>query len=96
MKIYAGNHPDTIQGWEVIARLEDENGLLWFVYRKPQDHSDEWITYKIVAEAKAFKKANYWLARNRVTGQIGFARDFAMMRSHRPLLHKSVERVLAA
>lgn len=88
---YPGNHPQDGEGWEAFGQVEDCEGCWFALYRKAQGHSPDWITYKIVAVGVAPRKANYWLVRNRRTGQIGFARDFASMRANRPHLHGEVE-----
>jgi hypothetical protein len=87
---YVGNPPDIGNGWEMIGRIEAD-GEKWIMFRQAQDHSPNWANYKIVADGVVEKKANYWLARNDQTGQIGFSRDFAMMREYRPALHQIVE-----
>jgi len=94
MKTYKGNHPGADEGWEMFKRLKDSDGVEWALYRKSQAHTEDWFTYKISAIGRATRKANYWLARNSKTGQIGFNRDFAMMREHRPALHQMVESVI--
>lgn len=88
MKMYAGRIPD--EQWSQVGQCSDD-GVEWRVFSKPQDHSDEWLTYKIVANGRASGKANYWLARNNRTGQIGFARDYAIMQMNRPNLFRQVE-----
>ena len=90
-KMYAGRIPD--KQWSQIGTATD-NGLEWCVYSKGQDHSEEWLTYKIVANGRARGKANYWLARNTRTGRIGFARDYAIMQMDRPNLFTQVEGML--
>ena len=89
---YRGNAPDPDLGWVMIRKIGigDE---LWMIFRQAQAHSPDWANYKIVSTGLVKRKANYWLARNDATGQIGFSRDFAMMREHRPRLHTMVERV---
>jgi len=87
-KMYAGRIPD--EQWNQIGQCDDE-GVEWRVYSKAQDHSDDWMTYKIVANGRAQGKANYWLARNNKTAQIGFARDYFLMSNSRPNLFKQVE-----
>jgi hypothetical protein len=66
---------------------------MWLVFKKDQDHSDEWATYKICANGKAKGKGNYWAVRKN-TGQIGYARDMAQMREYRPKLHAFVEKIM--
>jgi hypothetical protein len=72
----------------------EDDGTEWCVFIKPQNHSDEWFTVKIVANGRAPYKANYWLVTNINTGQIGYARDYAVMRENRPSLHDYVELIL--
>ena len=66
----------------------------WLVFSKSQEHTPDWRTYKIVANGRAANKANYWTARNKMTGQIGFARDYIRMRETRPQLHAQVEAII--
>lgn len=91
-KTYAGKIPDSNEGWEMVGRIEQDGE--WLVFKKRQAHSSDWATYKVVANGKAINKANYWLARNDSTGQIGFARDFVLLREHRPKVHKYVEQIV--
>lgn len=93
-RIYTGKIPDASDGWEHIAKLVCDEGISWMVFEKAQEHSQDWCTYKVIAESGAPRKASYWLVRNVETRQIGFARDYAIMRSTRPSLHVKVERVL--
>lgn len=85
-KLYQGKKPDKSKGWKQIGTFVDLSDIEWFVYEQKQNHSDEWLTYKIVANGKAINKANYWLARNSKTKAVGFARDMATMKEHRPEL----------
>ena len=89
-KKYAGNPPGVDEGWSQVGQCAAD-GVEWCVYAKPQDHSDEWITYKIVANGRAVTKANYWMAKNSKTGQIGFARDYYLLRTNRPKLFEQVD-----
>ena len=50
---------------------------------------------KICANGKAESKANYWAVRKN-TGQLGFIKDMAIMRAHRPGLHAAVEEIMEA
>ena len=65
----------------------------WLVFSKSQQHTPDWMTFKIVANGRARNKANYWLARNIRTGQIGYCRDYVYMRDNRPELHEQVEEI---
>lgn len=94
-KMYEGKPPIGEDGWMMRARLANQGGVDWGVFVKRQGHSDDWVTCKIAAFGKAEGKANYWLAKNVRTGQIGFARDYAIMRENRPQLHGLVEMVLS-
>lgn len=60
----------------------------------PQEHSNEWATYKICSVGRAPKKANYWTALNEVTGQIGFTKDIASMRENRKGLYAKVTGIM--
>jgi hypothetical protein len=64
------------------------------VFGKPQKHTPDWLTYKIVANGRAANKANYWLVRNASTGRIGFSRDYIYMRCSRPELYEQVDAIL--
>ena len=93
MKTYQGTAPSTSGGWESIANIH-ESGVLWTVFVKKQNHSDEWLTYKIAANNRVERKANYWLAYNKETGQIGFGRDYILMQQNRPELKKQFDKIL--
>jgi hypothetical protein len=93
-KMYLGQIPSLADGWEKIGECLDDDRVKWLVFKKPQEHSDEWITYKVVADGRAINKANYWLARNDATGQIGFARDYAFMSEKRPKLREEVDQII--
>lgn len=94
-KMYAGKVPSSDEAWKHIQTVLDPSDQTnWMVFSKAQEHTADWITYKIVAKGRAQNKANYWLVRNSTTGQIGFARDFAIMRETRPSLHAQVESIL--
>ena len=90
-KMYAGKVPELSEGWIKIKTIKDTDLLEWFVFSKAQDHTPDWATYKIIANGRAKNKANYWLARNNKTGQIGFARDYVFLREHRPMIHAKIE-----
>lgn len=92
-KMYAGKIPEQELGWMQIGVCKDSDAVEWIVFRRAQDHTPDWATYKIVANGRANAKANYWLARNDKTGQIGFARDYVFMRNNRPELHAQVEAI---
>ena len=95
MKTYIGKEPNTDDGeWTKIgfAKLE---GLNWGVFMKEQCHSDEWVTFKVCADGRAKMKANYWVTKNLKTGQIGYPRDWAIMKDTRPNLHEDVERIIS-
>jgi hypothetical protein len=94
MKTYAGNHPDLESEWAQLSYEIKDEGFDWAVYEKEQEHSQEWRYYKIAAVGRVPMKANYWFAKNLVTGQIGYSRDIAMMRATRSGLHAKVERAL--
>jgi hypothetical protein len=90
MKSYWGKVPEADDGWKMVESVVSE-GTRWMVFEQPQAHTDEWFNYKIVADGKVQRKANYWLARSKRTGQIGFTRDYALLREHRPEVHAKVE-----
>lgn len=84
---YKGNPPG--DGWDHIGTIEAD-GSQWLIFSKPQ-RNQEWVFYKIVANGAVNKKANYWVTRNIITGQLAFNRDIAVMREHRPELHQKIE-----
>ena len=90
---FDGRIPDVNNGWHQIGECVDGDQVQWIVFERKQDHTDDWMTYKIVANGRARHKANYWLAKNIKTGQIGFARDYVYMRENRPELHAQVEAI---
>lgn len=92
-KMYMGNMPDISEGWDEMAKCRDKDSVEWMLFRKKQDHNQDWWTIKIVANGRASSKANYWLAINVKTGEIGFARDYVYMRENRPELHAQVEAI---
>ena len=94
VKMYRGNQPSLDDGWRRVGECLDEDDVVWCVFARGQDHSPDWLTFKISANGRAHTKANYWLVKNISTGQIGFARDFAIMRSNRPTLHEQVESII--
>lgn len=99
MKTYAGK-PELLfeaDDWKNCGCLVDkENGdTEWFVFFKHQKHNHDWITYKVVANGRVPRKANYWFARNKKTGQLGFAKDLASMSEHRPNLHSNIMRIIS-
>ena len=89
-RMYEGNLPDEKDGWWMFDFMGDENGAGWEIFARKQDHSDEWVTFKVCAIEKVARKANYWLARNIETGQIGYSRDLGHMKQHRPVLYRRV------
>lgn len=89
-----GNIPPESSGWKLISQIDRLYGADWGVFRRSQGHSTEWAYYKIVAIDGAEEKANYWMARNDSTGQLGYTRDMAIMRAKRPDLHSRVEAIL--
>jgi hypothetical protein len=94
-KMYAGKVPTPNEDWRLLKTVPNPSDKTsWMVFCKPQEHTQDWVTYKIVANGRAQHKANYWFVRNSSTGQIGFAKDFAIMRETRPDLHAQVESLL--
>ena len=91
-----GQVPNLDDGWTKIAQCLDDDAVNWLVFRRRQEHTPDWSTYKVVADGRAANKANYWMVRNDKTGQIGFIRDFASMKENRPKLHSKIERVFYA
>ena len=91
MRTYKGNHPDKFSGWMMMLETKDDDNKRWFIWYKRQVDNNEWLTFKIVANEPVDKKANYWFVRNMKNGKLGYVRDFAIMREHRPKLHRHVE-----
>lgn len=94
-RTYEGQIPPPDEGWKTEGQYKDADGVQWSLFVKRQDHSNQWLTCKVVANGRATKKANYWLVKNIETGKIGFARDYATMKQSRPELHAYVERVFS-
>ncbi len=92
-KMYMGNIPEVSEGWDEINRCMDKDSVEWLIFSKEQDHDKNWWTIKIVAKGRASSKANYWLAINIKTGQLGFSRDYVFMRENRPELHAQIETI---
>lgn len=90
-KQYAGNHPDLESGWIRWFEIQSNDGVSWSVYFKNQEHSDEWVTYKVCANGKASGKANFWFTKNTQTGQVGFGRDRELLKEHRPEIFERLE-----
>ena len=91
---YAGNVPSPNEGWEHVGTCRDADGIEWLVFSKSQKHTQDWCTYKIVANGRVANKANYWLTGNKLTGRIGFSRDYICMRETRPELHEQAEAII--
>jgi|LauGreDrversion4_2_1035121.scaffolds.fasta_scaffold1569857_1 hypothetical protein len=86
---HLGRIPPVEDGWKQVSQFENDEQV-WMLYKKPQAHTDEWTTYKLVAKGRAKKKANYWLVKNHKTGAVGFANDFLLLQQYRPNLYKFV------
>lgn len=91
-KTYSGQIP-TGDDWAKVGECFMD-GVEWHAFRKQQGHDPDWSTYKVCANGRAPNKANYWFVRNDRTGQLGFAKDFAIMRDKRPDLHAQIEKIL--
>lgn len=89
MKNYQGKIPSTDNGWEFDKTFE-AYGIEWLMYIKPQPHSDDWVTCKIVANGKATGKANYWFVFNMSENRVGFSRDLMVMQNTRPVLFSMI------
>lgn len=93
-KMYAGNPPANGDGWTQVGKCLDGDKVEWLVFSKPQDHSPEWVTFKVCANGRAINKANYWMVRNMQTGKIGFAKDYLLLHTNRPKLAARVDAML--
>lgn len=94
-RTYIGQIPSFGKGWRALATCTDEDESKWGVFMQHQEHSEVWKTLKVVALERVERKANYWVAINVATGQLGFARDYALLRKGRPQLHQEVEKIRA-
>ena len=104
-RMYSGNFPELgDSGWEMVCEFnvsqdgsssKDRNAVTWILFIQRQEHSDDWVNVKVAANGMVERKANYWLAKNLRTGQIGFSRDYAIMRETNEKLHEAVEIKLA-
>lgn len=94
-KMYEGNMPLSGCGWDTVGRFLDSDCVEWLVFGRAQDHSPDWLTYKVVANGRAINKANYWFARNNKTRQIGFSKDYLIMKNKRPPLFSYIEKMFS-
>jgi len=90
MKTYEGRIPDKAEGWRVKAQVKDGDQK-WFLFEKMQAHSDEWATYKVVADGRVEQKANYWLVKNIKTGQQVYPADMELMKQYRLNLFQKIK-----
>ena len=91
-KMFCGNAPEGDE-WSLLDEITDQS-IRWNIFEKDQQHSNEWMTYKVCAEGRAPHKANYWFSRNAVTGQVGFTRDLTAMLDKRPDLYHGIMNIL--
>ena len=81
--------------WDHAACWTDEDEKIqWFFFCRYQEHSTEWKTYKVVANGRVYKKANYWFAVNVITGQIAFSKDLEAMKTHRNRLYTKTMQIV--
>jgi hypothetical protein len=93
MKTYAGSVPRSEDGWRLLASLYVISDGGWAVYVKHQPEG-KWANYRVVAQGRAYRKANYWLAQELTTGRMAEVRDFGLLRQGRPGLYKAVMQLL--
>jgi hypothetical protein len=90
-KTYCGDPGKMFESdeWEHQATWvdDDEGGIKWFVFSKRQPHSESWRTYKVVANGRVTKKANYWFAYDHDSGWLAFANDVMAMQKYRPKMY---------
>lgn len=89
MKMYGGRRPDEADGWKLKVELKDGEQK-WLLFERCQAHSDDWVTYKVVADGRVERKANYWMVKNIKTGQQAYPADMELMKLHRVNLFKQV------
>ena len=75
-------------------KTDDDEKIQWFFFCRYQEHSTEWKTYKIVANGRVYKKANYWFAVNVITGQLAFSKDLEAMKTHRSRLYAKTMQIV--
>lgn len=90
-----GRQPALKDGWSAVGVWREGECVNWLVFVQPQKNNTEWRTYKVVAQGRAENKANYWFVMNLTTGQIGYGRDYKLLREHRPKLYEHLQLVLA-
>ena len=95
MRKFRGNAPNENEGWQEIGQVVSDD-IVWALFEREQRNSHEWRTYKLISTGLCPGKANYWFAKNLRTGQLGYARDLAILRASRPALHEKVEQILSA
>ena len=82
-------------GWDHVGRwTDDDEKIQWFFFCRYQEHSTEWKTYKIVANGRVYKKANYWFAVNVITGQLAFSKDLEAKKTHRSRLYAKTMQIV--
>ena len=92
-KTYSGNIPHGSQ-WSIVGTCKDSDMTKWLIFRATQEHSQEWVTVKVVAHGRAQNKANYWFGENLKTGSISSTRDMQNMQKNRPHLYAQVVAIL--
>lgn len=89
-RTYIGHPPPTDTGWEKVSGFSDPELGVWEIHRQQQAHSPDWGTYKVFATERVPSRANYWFTRNDSTGQVGFGRDLALIRTNCAPLYRAV------
>ena len=89
VRTHRGRPPSAADGWVQFGSHEDD-GVDWLLFSRPQKHTQDWLTIKVVANGKALRKANYWLTVNLMNGKIAFSRDQLQMMLYREGLVEKV------
>ena len=89
-RTYIGHPPPADAGWERVGDFKHPDFGSWEIHRQQQEHSPDWGTYKVFATERVVGRANFWFTRNDSTGQTGFGRDLALLRTNCPPLYQAV------
>ena len=84
VRMYQGNDPGS--DWECVEIFEEE-GVEWYLYRK-EGTNDEWQNFKLAAQGRVQRKANYWFSWN--GKRMNNAHDWVTLTTNRPELQRSV------
>ena len=91
--MYRGKAPHN-DGWRRICDFS-RDGIKWVLHFKHQAHDHDWLTFKLRADGRAPKKANYWFSWH-TSGRYAHQKDLIHLRTHRPDLAQTIAAVVSA